>query len=73
MSPQYLRHGQQASNSPASEAEQVGTIDNVLTGRDYGAGRRFGNAGRLAAETAETGHPGHRAAPVLAHLENARV
>jgi len=66
--PQYLRHGQQAIELTGSDSEQVGLSIMYLIGRDYGAGRRYWNAGRLAAEL---DIPGIALAPVLAHLERA--
>ena len=64
--PQYLRHGQEAIELTGSDREQVGLSIMYLIGRDYGAGRSYWNAGRLAAELDV---PGIALAPVLARLE----
>jgi membrane protein len=66
--PQYLRHGQQTIELTGSDREQVGLSIMYLIGRDYGAGKRYWNAGRLAAEL---DIPGIALAPVLARLERA--
>jgi membrane protein len=66
--PQYLRHGQQTIELTGSDREQVGLSIMYLIGRDYAAGKRYWNAGRLAAEL---DIPGIALAPVLAHLERA--
>src|SRR3984957_2820565 len=64
--PQYLRHGQQTIELTGSDGEQVGLSIMYLIGRDYGAGKRYWNAGRLAAEL---DIPGIALAPVLSCLE----
>jgi membrane protein len=66
--PQYLRHGQQTIELTGSDREQVGLSIMYLIGRDYAAGKRIWNAGRLAAEL---DIPGIALAPVLARLERA--
>jgi membrane protein len=66
--PQYLRHGQETIELTGSDREQVGLSIMYLIGRDYGAGKRYWNAGRLAAELDV---PGIALAPVLARLERA--
>jgi membrane protein len=66
--PQYLRHGQQTIELTGSDREQVGLSIMYLIGRDYAAGKRYWNAGRLAAEL---DIPGIALAPVLARLERA--
>src|SRR5580704_13321502 len=64
--PQYLRHGQETIELSGSDREQVGLSIMYLIGRDYGAGKSYWNAGRLAAELDV---PGIALAPVLARLE----
>jgi membrane protein len=64
--PQYLRHGQEAIELCDSDREQAGLSIMYLIGRDYGAGKSFWTAGRLAAEL---DIPGIALAPVLARLE----
>jgi membrane protein len=66
--PQYLRHGQEAIELTGSDREQVGLSIMYLIARDYGAGKTYWNAGRLAAELDV---PGIALAPVLARLERA--
>jgi membrane protein len=66
--PQYLRHGQETIELTGSDREQVGLSIMYLIGRDYGAGKRYWNAGRLAAELDV---PSIALAPVLARLERA--
>src|SRR5258708_15527234 len=66
--PQYLRHGQQTIELTGSDPEQLGLSIMYLIGRDYAAGKRYWNAGRLAAEL---DIPGIALAPVLARLERA--
>jgi membrane protein len=66
--PQYLRHGQETIELTGSDREQVGLSIMYLIGRDYGAGKSYWNAGRLAAELDV---PGIALAPVLARLERA--
>jgi membrane protein len=66
--PQYLRHGQETIELTGSDREQVGLSIMYLIGRDYGAGKRYWNAGRLAAELDV---PGTALAPVLTRLERA--
>ena len=66
--PQYLRHGQKTIELTGSDREQVGLSIMYLIGRDYGAGKRYWNADRLAAELDV---PGIALAPVLARLERA--
>jgi membrane protein len=64
--PQYLRHGQETIELTGSAREQVGLSIMYLIGRDYGAGKGYWDAGRLAAELDV---PGIVLAPVLARLE----
>jgi membrane protein len=64
--PQYLRHGQETIELTGSTREQVGLSIMYLIGRDYGAGKGYWDAGRLAAEL---DIPGIALAPVLARLE----
>ena len=64
--PQYLRHGQETVELTGSDREQVGLSIMYLIGRDYGAGKSYWNAGRLAAELDV---PSIALAPVLACLE----
>src|SRR5216683_1946322 len=66
--PQYLRHGQETIELTASDHEQVGLSIMYLIGRDYGTGKRYWNAGRLAAELDV---PSIALVPVLARLERA--
>jgi membrane protein len=66
--PQYLRHGHEAIELTASDHEQVGLSIMYLIGRDYGTGKRYWNAGRLAAELDV---PSIALVPVLARLERA--
>jgi membrane protein len=66
--PQYLRHGQETIELTGSDREQAGLSIMYLIGRDYGAGKSFWNAGRLAAELDV---PGVALTPVLARLERA--
>jgi membrane protein len=66
--PQYLRHGQETIELTGSDREQVGLSIMYLIGRDYGAGKHYWNAARLAAELDV---PGIALAPVLASLERA--
>src|ERR1700734_2668048 len=64
--PQYLRHGQEAIELCDSDREQAGLSIMYLIGRDYGTGRSFWTADRLATEL---DIPGIALAPVLARLE----
>jgi membrane protein len=64
--PQYLRHGQETIELTGSDREQAGLSIMYLIGRDYGAGKSYWNAGRLAAELDV---PSIALAPVLARLE----
>jgi membrane protein len=64
--PQYLRHGQETIELTGSDREQAGLSIMCLIGRDYGAGKKYWNAGRLAAELDV---PSIALAPVLARLE----
>ena len=64
--PQYLRHGQEAIELCDSDREQAGLSIMYLIGRDYGTGKSFWTAGRLATEL---DIPGIALAPVLARLE----
>jgi membrane protein len=64
--PQYLRHGQEAIELRDSDREQAGFSIMYLIGRDYGTGKSFWTADRLAAEL---DIPGIALAPVLARLE----
>jgi membrane protein len=66
--PQYLRHGQKTIELTASDRERAGLSIMYLIGRDYGTGKRYWNAGRLAAELDV---PSIALAPVLARLERA--
>jgi membrane protein len=66
--PQYLRHGQETIELTGSDREQAGLSIMCLIGRDYGAGKKYWNAGRLAAELDV---PSIALAPVLARLERA--
>ncbi|HEV7613331.1 MAG TPA: YhjD/YihY/BrkB family envelope integrity protein [Steroidobacteraceae bacterium] len=66
--PQYLRHGQETIELSGADREQMGLSIMFLIGRDYGAGKSFWSAGRLAAELDV---PGIALAPVLACLERA--
>jgi membrane protein len=66
--PQYLRHGHEAIELTDSDREQAGLSIMYLIGRDYGAGKRYWDAGRLAAELDV---PSIALAPVLARLERA--
>ena len=64
--PRYLRHGQQSIELTGRDREQMGLSIMYLIGRDYGAGKDYWDAGRLAAELDV---PGIALAPVLACLE----
>jgi membrane protein len=64
--PQYLRHGQDDIELCDSDREQAGLSIMYLIGRDYGTGKSYWTAGRLAAEL---DIPGIAMAPVLARLE----
>ncbi len=64
--PQYLRHGHETIELSDSDREQVGLSIMYLIGRDYGAGKTYWSAARLAAEFDV---PGVALAPVLARLE----
>jgi membrane protein len=66
--PQYLRHGHETIELTASDHEQAGLSIMYLIGRDYGTGKRYWNAGRLAAELDV---PSIALVPVLARLERA--
>jgi membrane protein len=66
--PQYLRHGQETIELTASDHEQVGLSIMYLIGRDYGTGKKYWNADRLAAELDV---PSIALVPVLARLERA--
>jgi membrane protein len=66
--PQYLRHGHEAIELTDSDREQAGLSIMYLIGRDYAAGKRYWDAGRLAAELDV---PSIALAPVLARLERA--
>src|SRR5258708_26295063 len=66
--PQYLRHGHQTIELPGGDREHVGLSIMYLIGRHFAAGKRYWNAGRLAAEL---DIPGIALAPVLARLERA--
>src|ERR1700736_5304967 len=68
--PQYLRHGQETIELTASDHEQVGLSIMYLIGRDYGTGKKYWNADRLAAELDV---PSIALVPVLARLERARL
>jgi membrane protein len=65
--PQYLRHGQESIELTGSDREQVGLSIMYLIGRDYGTGKDYWNAGRLATELDV---PGIALVPVLARLEH---
>ncbi len=64
--PQYLRHGQESIELTGSDREQVGLSIMYLIGRDFGAGKTYWTAARLAAELDV---PSVALAPVLARLE----
>jgi membrane protein len=64
--PQYLRHGQETIELCDSDREQAALSIMYLIGRDYGTGKSYWTAGRLAAEL---DIPGIALAPVLARLE----
>jgi membrane protein len=64
--PQYLRHGQEAIELSDCDREQAGLSIMYLIGRDYGSGKSYWSADRLAAEL---DIPGIALAPVLARLE----
>jgi membrane protein len=64
--PQYLRHGQEDIELCDSDREQAGLSIMYLIGRDYGTGKSYWTASRLAAEL---DIPGIALAPVLARLE----
>ena len=64
--PQYLRHGQEPIELCDSDREQAGLSIMYLIARDYGTGRSFWTADRLATEL---DIPGIALAPVLARLE----
>ena len=66
--PQYLRHGHETIELTDSHREQAGLSIMYLIGRDYGAGKIFWDAGRLAAELDV---PSIALVPVLARLERA--
>jgi membrane protein len=66
--PQYLRHGHETIELTDSDREQAGLSIMYLIGRDYGTGKRYWDAGRLAAELDV---PSIALAPVLARLERA--
>jgi membrane protein len=66
--PQYLRHGQESIELTARDHEQVGLSIMYLVGRDYGTGKKYWNADRLAAELDV---PSIALMPVLARLERA--
>ncbi len=64
--PQYLRHGQEAIELTGVGQEQAGLSIMYLIARDYGVGKTYWDAARLAAELDV---PGIALAPVLARLE----
>jgi membrane protein len=64
--PQYLRHGHEDIELCDSDREQAGLSIMYLIGRDYGTGKSYWTAGRLAAEL---DIPGIALAPVIARLE----
>jgi membrane protein len=68
--PQYLRHGLEAIELTGSDREQAALSIMYLIGRDYGAGKIFWNAARLAAELDV---PSIALSPVVARLERARL
>jgi membrane protein len=66
--PQYLRHGRETIELTDSDGEQAGLSIMYLIGRDYAAGKRYWNSGRLAAELDV---PSIALVPVLGRLERA--
>jgi membrane protein len=68
--PQYLRHGLEAIELTGSDRERAALSIMYLIGRDYGAGKIFWNAARLAAELDV---PSIALSPVVARLERARL
>jgi membrane protein len=66
--PQYLRHGHETIELTDRDREQAGLSIMYLIGRDYCAGKRYWDAGRLAAELDV---PSIALVPVLARLERA--
>jgi membrane protein len=66
--PQYLRHGRETIELTDSDREQAGLSIMYLIGRDYAAGKRYWNSGRLAAELDV---PSIALVPVLGRLERA--
>jgi len=66
--PHCMRHGHDSVDLSAGDREQIGLSIMYLIGRDYGEGKSYWNAGRLAAEFDV---PGIALAPVLARLERA--
>jgi membrane protein len=66
--PHCMRHGHDSVELSGSDREQIGLSIMYLIGRDYGDGKSYWNAGRLAAEFDV---PGIALAPVLARLERA--
>ncbi len=66
--PHCMRHGHDSVDLSAGDREQIGLSIMYLIGRDYGEGKGYWTAGRLAAEFDV---PGIALAPVLARLERA--
>ena len=66
--PHYMRHGHDRVELSGSDREQIGLSIMYLIGRDFGGGKSYWSAGRLAAEF---DLPGMALAPVLARLERA--
>jgi membrane protein len=66
--PQYLRHGHETIELTGADREQAGLSIMYLIGRDYEAGKRYWDTGRLAAELDV---PSIALVPVLARLERA--
>jgi membrane protein len=64
--PQYLRHGQETIELAGRDREQMALSIMYLIGRDYGAGKEYWSAARLAAKL---DMPGIALAPVLTLLE----
>jgi membrane protein len=66
--PHCMRHGHDNVELGAADREQVGLSIMYLIGRDYGDGKSYWDADRLAVEFDV---PGIALAPVLARLEDA--
>ena len=66
--PHCMRHGHDRVELSGGDREQIGLSIMYLIGRDFGGGKSYWSAGRLAAEF---DLPGMALAPVLARLERA--